>query len=170
MRKLRITTLAVLCAVGLSTPWQTTRAQTSRALSDPDLSQAPADPPGFVCSDRTIQGTYGVQMQGTRPVPPPTGGIETVIGVVLRTYDGAGNVTQVDNVKGSVTGIVIDRPGSGTYQVNPDCSATTLFQPAPGITIEERMVIVDFGREIRSITSSPPPIMVSTVQQRIGPR
>ena len=71
--------------------------------------------------------------------------MQAVIGVVLRTYDGAGAFTQVDNIKGSVTGIVPDRPGSGTYQVNADCSAVTLFQPGPGITLEERMVIVDHG-------------------------
>ena len=36
----------------------------------------------------TLRGSYGVQMQGTRPVPPPTDGFESVIGIVIRTYDG----------------------------------------------------------------------------------
>jgi hypothetical protein len=128
-------------------------------------------PGGRGCNNRTIQGTYAIQMQGTRPVPPAAGGgVETIIGVVLRTYDGTGGFTQVDNVKGAVTGIVPDRPGSGTYNVNEDCSATTHFQPGPGQLLEEKMVIVDGGREIRSITSSPPPVMVSTTQQRIDRR
>ena len=110
-------------------------------------------------------------MQGTNPVPPPLGGgIQTVNGVVIRTYDGAGTFTQVDNIKGSVTGIVPDRPGSGTYQVNADCSGVTLFQPGPGLTIEERMVIVDRANEIRTIVSSPLGVMVSSVQQRIDRR
>ena len=108
-------------------------------------------------------------MQGTNPVPPPLGGgIQTVIGVVVRTYDGAGTFHQVDNIKGSVTGIVPDRPGDGTYQVNDDCSGVTLFQPGPGITLEERMVIVDHGNEIRTIVSSPQAVMISTVQKRIA--
>ena len=94
----------------------------------------------------TIRGTYGIHMQGTGPVPPPVGGTQTLIGVVTRTYDGMGNFTQIDNIHGSVTGWVPDRPGSGTYQVNPDCTAATQFQPAPGApVIEERMVIVDRG-------------------------
>ena len=123
------------------------------------------------CTDATIRGTYGVQMQGTQPVPPPQGGgTQTLIGVVVRTYHGDGTFSQVDNIKGSVTGIVPDRPGSGTYQVNPDCSGVTLFQPGPGITIEERMVIVDQGNEIRSIVSSPLAVMVSTEQKRIDHR
>jgi hypothetical protein len=110
-------------------------------------------------------------MQGTNPVPPALGGgIQTVIGVVVRTYDGAGTFTQVDNIKGSVTGIVPDRPGSGTYQVNENCTGVTLFQPAPGITIEERLVIVDHGNEIRTIVSSPATTMVSSVQKRIDHR
>ena len=87
--------------------------------------------------------------------------------MVVRTYDGAGTFHQVDNIKGSVTGIVPDRPGDGTYQVNDDCSGVTLFQPGPGITLEERMVIVDHGNEIRTIVSSPQAVMISTVQKRI---
>ncbi len=126
---------------------------------------------GYQCSDATIRGTYGIQMQGTQPVPPPQGGgTQTLIGVVVRTYHGDGTFSQVDNIKGSVTGIVPDRPGSGTYQVNPDCSGVTFFQPGPGITIEERMVIVDRGNEIRSIVSSPLAVMVSSVQKRIDHR
>ena len=94
--------------------------------------------------------------------------MEQVIGVVTRTYDGAGNFTQIDNVKGAVSGIVFDRPGSGTYVVNADCTGMTLLQPGPGVSIEERMVIIDYGHEVRSITVSPQPLMISTVGKRIG--
>ena len=132
---------------------------------------AKAQGSGYQCSDATIRGAYGIHMQGTQPVPPSQGGgSQTLIGVVVRTYHGDGTFSQVDNIKGSVTGVVPDRPGSGTYQVNPDCSGVTLFQPGPGITIEERMVIVDRGNEIRSIVSSPLAVMVSTVQQKIDRR
>ena len=72
------------------------------------------------CSAATLWGDYGIQIQGTRPAP---GGLtESVIGVVLRSYDGNGSFTQVDNVKGSITNTVPDRPGFGTYEVNPDCT------------------------------------------------
>jgi len=125
---------------------------------------------GFQCTDATIRGTYGIQMQGTGPVPPPVGGTQTLIGVVRRTYDGRGNFTQIDNIHGSVTGWVPDRQGSGTYQVNPDCTGSTQFQPAPGApVIEERIVLVDGGSELYSVTVSPLPTMVSTVAKRIDP-
>ena len=121
------------------------------------------------CTNATLLGTYGAQMQGTRPVPPAGGGgIESVIGVVIRTYDGQGTFTQIDNVKGSVTGIVPDRPGSGTYEVSADCLVTATFQPGPGITIVERMVILEGGAEVRSITTSPLSVMVTAVSRRIA--
>jgi hypothetical protein len=183
--KVRIAVLALIVAITLGTSRNVTVAQSGAPgpgwvqlpggeWVPPDHPLATGQPPASPsahCGAATIRGTYGIQMQGSRPVPPAAGGgTETMIGVVLRTYDGAGNFSQTDNVKGSVTGIVPDRAGFGTYQVNPDCSGTTLFQPGPGQVIEERFVIVDAGREIRSITSSPPPVMVSTVQQRIDRR
>ena len=123
---------------------------------------------GFECADATIRGTYGIQMQGTAPVPPPVGGTQTVIGVVTRTYDGMGNFTQIDNIHGSVTGWVPNRPGSGTYQVNPDCTFATQFVPGPGApVIEERGVIIDHGKELYTATVAPMPTMVSTHSQRI---
>jgi hypothetical protein len=126
---------------------------------------------GFPCTDATIRGTYGTQMQGTVPVPPPVGGTQTVIGVVTRTYDGMGNFTQIDNIHGSVTGWVPNRPGSGTYQVNPDCTAATQFVPGPGApVIEERIVITDGGSQLYSATVSPLPSMVTTVSKRIDRR
>jgi hypothetical protein len=129
-------------------------------------SSARAQDTGPGCSLATLNGAYGAQMQGTRPVPMGVG-TESVVGVVVRMYDGMGNVTQIDNVKGSVSGIGPPRQGSGTYQVNADCSAVAVFSPGPGITIEERMVIVEGGAEILSITASPPDVMVSAVQKRI---
>jgi hypothetical protein len=126
----------------------------------------PGDEPGKRCSETTLIGDYGGQMQGTRP-SSPGGPIETVIGVVVRHYDGKGNVTQVDNIKGSISGIVPDRPGRGTYEVNADCSGVIRFSPAPGIFIEERIVIVDQGHEVRSITAAPPPIMVTAVFKKM---
>ena len=118
------------------------------------------------CSDATLHGTYGIQFQGTRS-SSPGGPIETVIGVVIRNYDGHGGVTQVDNVKGSISGYVPDRVGSGSYQVNNDCYVVVTFQPAPGIFIEERLVIVDGGNELRGISILPPTLMVTSTQLKM---
>jgi hypothetical protein len=120
------------------------------------------------CSAATLQGDYGIQIQGTRPAP---GGLtESVIGVVLRSYDGQGSFTQVDNVKGSITGTVPDRPGFGTYEVSPDCTGIVRLQPGPGVFIEERLVIVDGGREIKTAVIVPAGVMVTGVHERIHSR
>ena len=132
---------------------------------------AVAQSSAFGCNDRTVEGTYGAQVQGTRPVPGnPGAGIESFNGVVIRTYDGAGNFTQIDNVKGSMAGIVPDRPGFGTYQVRPNCTMVAQLQPAPGVLIEERLVIVHDGSELRSMTASPLAIMATAVHKRIDRR
>lgn len=121
------------------------------------------------CNVAMLRGAYGIQVQGTRPATPG-GPTESVIGVVLRTYDGAGQFTQVDNIKGSTTGLAPDRPGVGTYEVNEDCTAVAHFQPGPGISLEERMVIVADGDEVLSIVSSPLPVMMSGRQTRVSRR
>lgn len=128
----------------------------------------PPPPAHHTCSAETLRGTYGGQMQGTQPLQG--GGTQQVIGVVIRTFDGVGGFTQIDNIKGSETGIVPDRSGAGTYQVNADCSGATMFDPGANVLIEERMVIVDGGREIRSMTVSPAQVMVTAVAQRIERR
>jgi len=120
------------------------------------------------CSEATVRGDYGIQIQGTRPAPG--GVIESVIGIVLRNYDGHGSFSQVSNVKGSVTGTVPDSQGVGTYEVNADCTGVVRFQPAPGVLLEERLVIVDNGREIRTAVMVPTPVMITGVHQRIHSR
>ena len=121
------------------------------------------------CTVATLRGAYGIQVQGARPAAPG-GSTESVIGVVLRVYDGAGQFTQVDNIKGSISGIAPDRPGFGTYEVTDDCTAVAYFQPGPGISLEERMVIVAGGDEVLSIVSSPAPVMMSGRQTRVSGR
>ena len=120
------------------------------------------------CSVATLKGAYGIQMQGTRPSGPPPAPMESVIGVVLRTYDGLGGFVQFDNIKGSLTGIADEpREGFGTYVVNADCTGETTFDPGTGVVIVERLMIVDKSREVFSIVATPLPVMVATVQKKI---
>lgn len=120
------------------------------------------------CSDATVRGDYGIQIQGTRPAP---GGLtEAVIGIVLRNYDGQGNFSQVSNLKGSITGTRPDSQSFGTYEVSGDCTGIIRAEPLPGVVIEERMVIVDNGREIRAAVMAPTAVVITSVHQRIHQR
>ena len=118
------------------------------------------------CSERTLKGTYSIQIQGTQPAGP-SGPTESVVGVVIRDYDGRGTFTQVDNVKGSISGWAPDREGFGTYEVNPDCTAVVYLEPAPGIVLEERLVIVNGGREAFGAVTQLALVMVTSVHRRI---
>jgi len=142
-------------------------AQASGARSEDGENRFPG-----ACSEATLRGTYGIQIQGTRPAAPPApaGSIESVIGVIVRHYDGNGNFTQVNNEKGSIGGNgPVDREGSGTYQVNEDCSGShELHIPGVPNPVTDRFVIVDHGREVRHFVVSPVPVMVTGVSQRIG--
>jgi hypothetical protein len=44
------------------------------------------------------------------------------------------------------------------------------LEPGPGIVLEERLVIVHDGSEIRSIVGSPQGVMVSAVHKRVDRR
>ena len=127
------------------------------------------------CALETLKGAYGVLLTGTGPaaaVAPGQAGfvgqIQQVVGIVVLVYDGKGNFTQVDNVKGTVSGLVPDRPGKGTYTVNPDCTTTGTVNPAPGIFIITKGVIVDGGREFRGFVVTPEANNLTVVGRKIN--
>jgi hypothetical protein len=117
------------------------------------------------CSESLVRGTYAIQLSGKQTLPD--GSVQELIGVVIRLYDGNGHVYQWDSIKNSVTGYTPNRYGQGSYHVNDDCTVDIEFNPAPTVTIRERSVIVDEGRELRSITVFPAGLFVTSIQQRI---
>ena len=145
------------------------------AAISPVVLQAQAPPAAEVCSNKTLQGVSGQQISGTRPAPDVLpgfgillpGSIESVIGVVTAVFDGNGNFTQVDNVKGSLSGITFDRPGLGTYTVNPDCTGNFRITAGTPFPIVSRFVIVDGGKEFLSVVVSPQGVMVSARAKKI---
>jgi hypothetical protein len=115
---------------------------------------------GRRCSNHTLFGNYGAQIEGTEYIP---NGPNPPIKVDLRTvsmghYDGAepvGNVTFRDHV-------VVDgnpppeewREASGTYIVNPDCTGSFSVDTAPGFPpIVVYFVVVKQGTEIHGVTN-----------------
>jgi hypothetical protein len=124
------------------------------------------------CSEATLRGAYGLQFQGTRPVAPPfPPGIESFIGIAIRTYDGEGHFTQLSNVKGSVVGVQADVQSTGTYQVNEDCSGSNTAQFVEGgPVVTDRLVIVDDGREVRIAVMTPVAIVNTGVMRKIHTR
>ena len=103
-----------------------------------------------------------------RPLPP---GIDSFVGIAIRTYDGEGQFTQISNVKGAVIGVEADVESTGTYQVNEDCSGSDTLQPFEGAPlITDRLVIVDDGRQVRIAVMTPVAIVNTGVMERIRNR
>jgi hypothetical protein len=127
-----------------------------------------------VCSNATLRGYYGVQITGTRPAPSILSGLsgtpgttEQVVGVAIQIFDGAGGFTQTDNVKGSLSGITLDRAGSGTYSVNADCTATYTVLNVGNPPIVNRLVIVDNGQGFLTAVVSPQAVLVTAVGKKM---
>jgi hypothetical protein len=124
--------------------------------SDPGSRDA-----GFSCTNETLRGKYGFTITGTRPAV--RGGPQvSVVGTALTTFHGDGNFDQVDNINidSSAAPFQPDRPGSGTYMLNPDCSGSMTLT-AGGVTLELSIVVVDHGRELRTAVVTPNVIVAS---------
>jgi hypothetical protein len=118
----------------------------------PSTVAAQDDASARACSIRTLRGDYGLVGTGTRGVGPAT--IEQFVTISMVTYDGEGTFTAEGVSHGQTTG-VRGGPVSGTYFVNADCTGgqTTYI---PGIPpLEDRFVIVDNGREVRTVVVAP---------------
>jgi hypothetical protein len=120
-------------------------------LSLPGTVTASNDEGSGECSNRTLRGDYGIQVSGTRPLGP--GVVESFVATAMRTYDGRGHFTQIDNFFGVVAGYQRDVPAYGTYEVHANCSGTSqiFFPGAPG-PVDTAFVIVAHGDEVKDAT------------------
>jgi len=75
----------------------------------------------------SLKGVYGTILTGTKPSGPPPAPLEQMIGVALSTFDGQGHSTGIDNIHGTISGGTPDRPGTGTYTIDEDCTGTAIL-------------------------------------------
>jgi hypothetical protein len=76
---------------------------------------------GRECTDSTIKGTYAFTIHGQILTP---GGPLLVDGIAKTTFDGEGNLTQVEAVAINGNIPLIWSPSTGAYTVNSDCTGT----------------------------------------------
>lgn len=104
------------------------------------------------CSVASLKGAYGFQISGTVP------GVLAIGGVARVVFDGQGNFTQTDDLQILVNGqapiVILDRPGSGTYTINEDCTGTETLN-AGGQVHHSRLVLVNHGKKIFDMGSDP---------------
>ena len=104
---------------------------------------------GSDCSDRTLRGDYGFTIGGTiLSGPAPL----LLRGVAMTHFDGHGHLTQVDFTTLNGAATTPDwRPGTGTYEVNEDCTGRAEIIPATGPALQLRLVVFDGGRQVSTV-------------------
>ena len=107
------------------------------------------------CSNASLKGAYGFHGFATIV---PAGTHRAIIGVF--TLDGKGGWSTTLTINDN--GVIRRLAGSGTYNVNPDCTGT--LSPAEGGTVE--IVIVDKGKEFYQMRTDPASIVLYGVTKR----
>ena len=105
------------------------------------------------CSNSTIRGSYAFTIHGTLFLP---GGSTLLIdGIAKATFDGKGNLTQVDAVADNGNLAPGWRPGTGTYSVNPDCTGTQTVV-IPGLSdLHLQFIVAQGGNTIHQVVTDP---------------
>jgi hypothetical protein len=137
----------VAMAIGLAGTLALGSRWSARAHADDD--------DGGQCSNRTLHGDYGFDIDGTILAGPRAGLLR---GVAMTHFDGLGGLSQVDFATSNGVPSWPDwRPVTGTYDLNPDCTGTAELVPSDGSpTLHLRLVVVDRGRQIRTIVIGNP--------------
>jgi hypothetical protein len=105
------------------------------------------------CSNQTIQGAYAFTIHGT--ILLSDGSSLLVDGLAKTSFDGEGNLRQLDAV--AVNGNVSPgwRLSVGTYSVNPDCTGTFTVSNDPQAPIHAQMLIAQSGNKIHALVIDP---------------
>jgi len=139
------------CAVLVGQPGN---AQSERIGDAGASSQAP-------CSNHTLHGSYALNIDGTIIAGPNR---LLLRGVAMRQFGGRGNVSQVDftTINGAPAGTDW-RSGSGTYELNSDCTGTMeIIQSDGSPTLRLRLVVGNHGRTTYDISEGSPTGAIGT--------
>jgi hypothetical protein len=105
------------------------------------------------CSNATIRGTYAFTIHGT--IFLPDGATLVIDGIAKTTFDGNGNLTQVDAIADNGNLTPGWRPGTGTYSVNPDCTGTQTIVIAGMPDLHLQFIVAQSGNTIRQVVIDP---------------
>jgi hypothetical protein len=100
-----------------------------------------------------IRGSYAFTIHGT--VFLPDGSTLLIDGIAKQTFDGKGNLTQVDAV--ATNGILTPgwRQGTGSYSVNPDCTGTQTIVNSGLPDLHLQIIVAQSGNKIHQVATDP---------------
>jgi len=105
------------------------------------------------CSNSTIAGTYAFTLHGH--IFLPNGSTLLIDGIAKQMFDGKGNMTQVDAVAESGNLVPGWRPGTGTYDISPDCTGTQTIEVAGLPDLHLQIIVSQSGNKIRQVVIDP---------------
>jgi len=105
------------------------------------------------CSNSTIRGSYAFTIHGT--VFLPGGPTLLIDGLARTTFDGNGNITQLDAVAANGNVPPGWRTSTGTYSVNPDCTGTFTVSNGDQPPIHAQMIVAQSGNTIHAMVIDP---------------
>jgi Flp pilus assembly protein TadG len=105
------------------------------------------------CTNATIQGTFAFTIHGTILIQD--GSTLLVDGLAKTTFDGKGNLTQLDAV--AINGNVAAgwASNTGTYVVNPDCTGTFTVTNGNQPPVHLLMIVAQSGNTIHDMVIDP---------------
>jgi len=105
---------------------------------------------GKPCSNRTLNGDYGFVIEGTILGPNLS-----IRGLAMQHYDGKGNITQVDHLVTEGNASTGWAEGTGTYNVNPDCTGDAVINsPNNPFPVALHFVVANHGKEIKQVVDA----------------
>jgi hypothetical protein len=105
------------------------------------------------CSNSTIQGNYAYTIHGQ--VFLPDGSTLLIDGLARTTFDGKGNLTELDAIAANGNMAPGWVPNTGTYSVNPDCTGTITVTNGNQPLVHLQMVVAQSGNTIHEMTIDP---------------
>ena len=105
------------------------------------------------CSNSTIRGSYAFTIHGT--VFLPGGPTLLIDGLARTTFDGNGNITQLDAVAANGNVPPGWRVSTGTYSVNPDCTGTFTVTNGNQSPVHLQMIVAQGGNIIDQVVIDP---------------
>ena len=119
------------------------------------------------CNNFTIQGSYAFTIHGQ--IFTPNGPL-LVDGIAKTTFDGNGNLTQVDAVALNGHIQLVWRPGTGTYTVNSDCTGTMTLVNQDQPPLHLAIVVSHSGDIIHTVVTDPGVAVTSDAERVRAPR
>ena len=105
------------------------------------------------CSNSTIQGTYAFTIHGQ--VFLPDGSTLLIDGLAKTSFDGKGNLTQLDAVAANGNVAPGWASNTGTYSLNPNCTGTFTVTNGNQPPVHLQMIVAQSGNTIHNMVIDP---------------